>query len=100
MSIPPDELSGDGVVVPEFTLMVFDNNEDNIDITVNIPRTPDIKKHASLGLMYGLAWLLLEREGLVEKRVDFLLENGPMNEVDAVNSINLLLSMGRDEIPS
>lgn len=100
MSIPPDELSGDGVVVPEFTLMVFDNNEENVDITVSIPQTPSITKHASLGLMYGLAWLLLEREGLVEKRVDYLLENGPMSEIDAVNNINLLLAMGHDEIPS
>lgn len=85
-----NQLRGEGELIPEFSLLVFDEGN-NVDIAIHTPREPDIRRHASLGMLYGLALLSLERQGLVQKAVDHFLEHGPMNEVDCINAMNLLL---------
>jgi len=44
-----------------------------------------------MGLLYGLALLVLDKEGTVASAIDRLLEDGPINEIDATNRITLLL---------
>lgn len=94
-----NELEGRAEIVPEFSLLVFDSGED-VDISIHVPREPDIRKHASLGMIYGLALLTLERQGLVQEAVDHYLAQGPMNEVDCLNAIHLLLQSPENDSPA
>lgn len=78
----------------QFTLTAFDIGEDgeeDVELVVTTPSNPSIRRHVSLSGLYLLAIMTLDQDGTIEKRMDALLEAGPINEVDAVNRINLLL---------
>lgn len=94
-----NELDGKGEMIPEFSLMVFDNGE-NVDIAIHTPRQPDISKHASLGMLYGLALLTLERQGYVQHVVDHYMQQGTMSEIDCMNAITLIMDKTGNDIPS
>lgn len=80
---------------PDFQLIAIDTEDgegnEEVELLVSTPSNPNIRAHASLGLLYGLAIMTLDQDGTLEKRMTDLLDAGPINEVDAVNRINLLL---------
>jgi hypothetical protein len=76
--------------VPSFSLSVF-ADEDGVSLQTHIPQNPDIRRYANQGLLYGLAILTLDREGVIEATMERLEAAGPINEVDAHNRITSLL---------
>ncbi len=89
MSLQPARQSDS---LPAFILSAFNDNEDgDVTLQVHLPEDPSIRRHASMGLLYGLALLVLDKEGTVASAIDRLLEDGPINEIDATNRITLLL---------
>lgn len=80
---------------PHFQLIAIDSEDDDgeedVDLLISVPQNPNIHLHASLALTYGLAIMTLDQDGTIKRRIDQLLAAGPINEVDAVNQINLLL---------
>lgn len=77
----------------KFTLAAFDIGDDgqeDVEIITTAPDRPDIRKHVSLAGLYMLAILSLDADGTVEARMDDLLMDGAINEVDAANRIRLL----------
>lgn len=93
--VPAQALEEPEINSPHFHLTVLDTEDDDgnaeVDLLVSTPSSPDIRAHASLGLLYGLALMTLDQDGTIERRMNQLLEAGPVSEVDAVNNINLLL---------
>jgi len=75
---------------PPFHLTALDG-EDDLELIVATPTKPNIRKQASMALLFGLAVMTLDQDGTIEKRMHELLDKGDINEVDAVNRINLLL---------
>ena len=70
-----------------FSLTVFDEREGDVQILTTTPTKPNIRHPASMALLYGLAILTLDADGVVERRMNELLDAGPINEVDACNRI-------------
>lgn len=78
----------------QYTLNLFDIGDDDnadVELIVNQPERPDIRKHVSLAGLYLLAVLSLDEEGVIADRMDELLLSGSINEVDAANRIQHLL---------
>lgn len=73
--------------LPRFSLTAYDELDGNVQIITTTPSKPDIRKPASLALLFGLAILTLDADGTIEARMDALLARGMINEVDAVNRI-------------
>lgn len=76
-----------------FKLAAFDIGEDgeeDVEIVTSVPSEPSIRRPVSLALLYGLAILTLDHDGTIERRVDELLADGAISEIDAVNRIALL----------
>ncbi|USN14200.1 hypothetical protein PAPPERLAPAPP_05300 [Brevundimonas phage vB_BpoS-Papperlapapp] len=89
-STPTDDL----FALRQYTLDLFDVGDDeeaDVELIVNFPERPDIRKHVSLAGLYLLAVLTLDEEGLIADRMDELLASGSINEVDAANRIQHLL---------
>lgn len=78
----------------QYTLNLFDIGEDDdadVELIVNLPERPDIRKHVSLAGLYLLAIMTLDEEGVIAERMNTLLDGGCINEVDAANRIQQLL---------
>lgn len=78
----------------QYTLNLFDIGEDDdadVEMIVNLPERPDIRKHVSLSGLYLLAIMSLDAEGVIADRMNDLLDGGSINEVDAANRIQQLL---------
>jgi hypothetical protein len=86
----PRPMKAEAQLHPDFTLTVFEGAED-VELNIELPNNPDVRRHASLALLYGLAIMSLDADGTIEKRVDELLTVGPISEVDACNRIALLI---------
>lgn len=86
--------------MPAFILSVFDNGADDIELAINIPEEPQLDRHASLALLYGLAILTLDRQGTLNAMIDQFLIEGPINEIDATNRITLLMMKETNDLPS
>ena len=83
----------------QYALKVFDIGEDDdadVELIIDLPERPDIRKHVSLAGLYILAIMTLDEEGVIADRMDALLAQGSINEVDAANRIQHLLR-GEDE---
>lgn len=79
---------------PEFAISAWvpeDGDRGDIDINVAFTDEPDARRHASMGLLYGLAILTLDRNGTLSATIDAILSGGPINEVDAANRIATLM---------
>jgi hypothetical protein len=70
----------------------FDNEE--VDLSIDLPEIVSMKKHASLGLLYMLAIMELDADGVIADKMDALLRDGPINEIDATNAIRALITRG------
>ncbi|AFU88017.1 hypothetical protein CcrColossus_gp147 [Caulobacter phage CcrColossus] len=70
-----------------FSLTAYDEPEGDVQIITTTPSKPNIRRPASLSLLYGLAILSLDHDGTIERRMNELLDAGPINEVDACNRI-------------
>lgn len=86
--------------VPAFALTVHDDGEGDIEIATHIISDPSPLNHASLGLMYGLAVLMLDRQGAMEQVIEALLKAGPMSETDCADAINLLMQQDPHDRPN
>lgn len=89
-----DEQVLDEPALRTFTLQAFDvgnDGEEDVELIVTVPEVPSILRHTSLALLYGLAILSLDQDGTLQRRMDELLEAGPISEIDACNRINLLI---------
>lgn len=83
----------------QYTLKVFDIGQDDdadVELIIDLPERPDIRKHVSLAGLYLLAIMSLDADGVIADRMDELLAQGSINEVDASNRIQHLLR-GEDE---
>ena len=87
-------------IVPAFALSAFNDGEGEVTLLVHVPEDPSIKRHASMGLLYGLAIMVLDKEGALGDTVELLLRDGPINEIDACNRITLLLGSDANDLPS
>jgi hypothetical protein len=86
---PPENLP----VLPEFQLLAFDAGSGDVELQIGTPVHPSISRPASQALLYGLAILMLDQMGVLSRMIDEeLLADGPINEIDAVNRITLLLN--------
>lgn len=98
MTFSSDTLS-DLFALRQYTLKAFDIGEDDdadVELVIDLPDRPDIRKHVSLAGLYMLAIMTLDAEGVIADRMDSLLASGSINEVDAANRIQQLLR-GEDE---
>lgn len=84
---------------PEFSLSVFDDGADGAGLEISILSHPSVKRHASPGLLYGLAIMTLDQQGTINAMVETLLAAGPISEVDASNRITLLLKQDANVEP-
>lgn len=78
---------------PQFAFSLFvpgDGDRGAVDMTLHTLK-PDIRRHASMALLYGLALMTLDQQGVIAETIDALLKDGPINEVDACNRISLLM---------
>lgn len=80
----------DADFVPSFALSAF-ADEDGVSLQAHLPKNPTVRKYADQGLLFGLAILTLDREGVIEATIERLEAAGPINEVDAHNRITTLL---------
>lgn len=97
MSDPDDIIEEDAYedieLRPQFTLVVFDEPEQSVDITVSLPQNPD-DRPANMALLYGMALLSLDADGSVQQRMLDLIKNNPdenLTQKAACESIRLLL---------
>lgn len=98
MSYFKDELDNE---LPDFALSVYDDGEGDIEIHAHLPtEPPSISKHASLPTLYGLAILILDRQGTINNIIDQILAEGPINEVEAQNRIANLLEQEHNDLAS
>lgn len=83
----PDELA------PEFSLSLFVNEDDEaqVDMLIHTKPGPRVTRHASQALLYGLAIMHLDEQGVISATIDKLLDRGPISEVDASNVIACLM---------
>lgn len=78
----------------QFRLSAFDigdDGEEDVELVVDLPTRPSIRKHASLAGLYLLAIMTLDQDGTIADRIDQLLADTPINEVDCCNRIALLV---------
>lgn len=78
----------------EYSLRAFDigeEGEEDVELVIHTPQNPDVRSFVSLAGLYMLAVMTLDQDGTVQRRMESLLDAGPINEVDAINRINLLL---------
>ncbi len=92
MQSTSNHLADDIPLFPEFVLSTFDEGDEDVHLTVSRIDKPSIRRHASLALLYGLAILELDKAGVIEAKIEELLEAGPINEVDAANRITQLVA--------
>lgn len=90
----PDDRS----VFPEFRIAVF-NHPFEVGLEVGMLEQPAITRHASPALLYGLAIMTLEQQGVIDAEINRLLHAGPINEIDACNRITLLLTQDANVDP-
>lgn len=86
-------LSGDGAG-PEFAMSTWvgeDGDRGQVEILVHTTSEPSIERHASMGLLYGLAILTLEQQGVIAETIEAMLRQGSISEADAVARITLLI---------
>lgn len=74
------------------TLTVEDDGESDISFYATFWGAPDISKHASLGSLVVLAILELDRDKVLNSKVEELLAHGPLNQIDVRNRINAILN--------
>jgi len=91
--------SGEDAIIPSFALSVYES-EDGLTLRTHTTEQPSVRKFASLGLFFGLAIMTLEREGVIEAKVNELMSGDPVNEVDVVNRITLLLKEDSNVLPA
>ena len=85
-------------VLPAFVLVVTNEDDQKTSLYASMADNPSKDKPASLGLLYGLALLALDRRGVVQATIDAILEARVMSEADAVEAIHLLLKSDSDDI--
>lgn len=73
-------------------LQIEDDGISDVSFTVDFDAEPDIRKHAALGSIVILAILELDVDRVLQKKIDELLAQGPINEVDLRNRINQILN--------
>ncbi|AFU87633.1 hypothetical protein CcrKarma_gp116 [Caulobacter virus Karma] len=91
----PDDLA------PEFSLSAFvpaSGDRAEADLIIH-HTTPSVRRHASQALLYGLAIMTLDQQGVIADTIDALLKAGPISEVDAVNRITLLMQQESHDLP-
>lgn len=96
---PPEVVSD---LPPEFALSTWlGEGEDRagVDIIVHTKAKPTPLHHASQALLYGLAILSLDKRGIIADEIEALLKDGPINEQQAVEHINLLLTEDANHEP-
>lgn len=78
---------------PQFTLVVFDEPDQAIDLTVSLPQNPDTRP-ANMALIYGLALLSLDQDGTIQKRMLDLIKSNTdetLTQKAVCDNIQLLL---------
>ncbi|AFU86594.1 hypothetical protein D869_gp320 [Caulobacter phage CcrRogue] len=86
---------------PQFSLAAYvpaDGDRGEVDLIIH-QTVPSIRRHASQALLYGLAIMTLDQQGVIADTIDALLAAGPINEVDAVNRIALLMQQESHDLP-
>lgn len=77
-----------------FALQAYDIGADgaeSVELIVDMPKKPEIRKTVSLAGLYILAVMTLDEDGSINRRMDELLLKGPISEIDACNRITTLL---------
>lgn len=98
----PDARPIEDALGPEFSFSLWvpeDGDRSQIDFHVNIPTEPSIRRHASHALVYGLALMTLDRQGVITATIDRLLATGPISETDCCNRIAELADLEDEESP-
>lgn len=90
----PDPTDPSNDAPPEFAFSAWNGEageRDEVRLFVHTTSTPSEEKHASLGLLYGLALMALDQQGAIASAIDALLADGPVSEAQAVEHINFLM---------
>lgn len=95
----PNRPAGDGV--PEFALSAWiaDGDRGEVELIVHTTTEPSQDRHASLALLYGLAIMSLDQQGVIAAEIDKLLAPGPMAESTACQNITLLIQQEENAQP-
>lgn len=90
----PDTISYDPDLLRSYSLTAFDvgvgaesEEDEGVELNVQLPSNPDIRKHVSLAGLYLVAIMSLDQDGTIANRMDELMQRGAINEVDACNFI-------------
>ena len=89
-----DTFDYDPDLLRSYSLTAFDvgsADEGGVELNIQLPGQPDIRKHVSLAGLYMLAIMELDQDGTIAERMDAIMDRGPVNEVDACNAIQLAI---------
>lgn len=84
------DMTYDPDLLRTYSLTAFDigiADEGDVELTVQLPSGPDIRKHVSLAGLYMMAIMSLDQDGSIAARMDEIMEKGAVSEVDACNFI-------------
>lgn len=94
-----DKKKEEKLPLPDFAISIYES-EENVDIQVHLGNDDEVDKMATLATLYGVAILMLDRQGIIDSTVQQMLENGPISQSDAINTIALLLSDSSNDLPA
>lgn len=92
---------GDGAA-PEFAMSVWKDeqgDQEAVSLLIHTTTDPAIERHASMGLLYGLAILILDQQGRITDTIRDMVAQGPISEAEAVARINFLLKDDANDEP-
>lgn len=98
-TLPPLDLV-DSALGPDFALSCWPEEDGAaVSLLASYPENPNPAKHASMALLYGLAIMTLDQQGVLDQTIDRLLAAGPISEPEAVARITLLLKEDQNDQP-
>jgi len=87
-------------LAPDFALSAWKPEDgDDIDLVIHVPENPSATKLASLPLIYGLAVMTLEQQGVIARQMNLLQIAGPVTEAAACEAIALILQEETNDQP-
>lgn len=84
------DMTYDTDLLRTYSLTAFDigvADQGDVELNVQLPSDPNIRKHVSLAGLYLMAIMSLDQDGTIAARMDEIMEKGPVSEIDACNFI-------------
>jgi len=86
---------------PEFALSTWidETDRDEVELMIHHTEEPSAAKPASNALLYGLAIMTLDQQGVISNEIDKLCLKGVPNEAEVCRQIKFLLESDANDQP-